>query len=295
MKKAIFIVGPTAVGKTALAVKLHKKIPSILISADSIQVYRGADIISGKDHSNDTLIELIDILPPKKSFSVAEFVDKVRKIVAKSNKIPVIVGGTGLYTKALFENIETINVRPNKILRKKLSKFSVKDLQKELKKLDLKKFESMNDSDINNPRRLARAIEIVSSSSKNQKSEPVFNEKETLIIGLKTTTENLKKRIKKRVDERIKIGALEEAKKLFANYKKLSPQLKVANGYKQMFEFLQNKITWEEAVERWGIADLRHAKAQMTYFKKMNVEWFDAGKKGNEFKILRLISKELSL
>ncbi len=295
MKKALFIVGPTAVGKTVLAVKINKKIPSILISADSIQVYRGADIISGKDHPGNLKIELIDILPPTESFSVADFVDRVRKIMNESNKIPIIVGGTGLYTKALFENIETINVKPNKRLRKKLLSLTIENLQNELKKLDKKRFEKMNNSDKNNPRRLIRAIEIVSQNQKAEVVDSAFDEKEVLTIGLKTSSEELKKRIKKRVDVRIENGALEEAKNLFKQYENLSPQLKTANGYKQIFEFLQNKITWEEVVMRWEIADSQHAKRQMTYFNKMNVEWFDIGEKDFENKISRLISKELGL
>lgn len=277
MKKAIFIVGPTAVGKTSLAVKISQKIPSILISADSIQVYRGADIISGKDHPIDVKIELIDVLDPTQSFNVRDFTRRVRPLVDASRKLPVIVGGTGLYTKALYENIETINVPPDEELRSDLELLTTQELQKKLKELGLGKFNSLNESDRNNPRRLMRAIEvIVNKNDSKEANKPLFNKNEILIIGLETSMDNLRRRINMRVKERISEGAREEAQRLFNEYENLSPQLKVANGYCQIFEFLKGKISWDEAVEQWNTADYQHAKAQMTWFKKdNNIVWFN--------------------
>lgn len=303
MKRAVFIVGPTATGKTVLAVELSKKIPSILISADSIQVYRGADIISGKDHPKNTKIELVDILPPTQSFSVRDFVDRVRQITERSNKIPIIVGGTGLYTQALFQNIKTINIPPNEKLREKLSKLSVEQLQKKLRKLNADKLEKMNNSDKNNPRRLIRAIEtwIIYDLPL---TDPIFDKDEVLIIGLRTSNEDLRRRIEVRVRQRIQDGALKEVEILFENYKDLAPQMKVANGYKQLFEYLKQSTPdvgelshreWEKAVEHWITADYQHAKAQITYFNKMNVNWFEISKKGFGRQILRLIKQELGL
>ncbi len=300
MIKAIFIVGPTAVGKTALAIKISKKFPFVLISADSIQVYRSADIISGKDHPKNIHIELIDILPPTNPFNVRDFVDKVRIIVDDPKnqlKTPIIVGGTGLYVKALFDSIDTINVHPNKKLREELSRLNVSQLQEKLRSLDALRLGKMNESDILNSRRLIRAIEIASSQSTSQlrkKQNSLFKIQEVLIIGLSTSDGELRRRIGVRVKRRIENGAKDEAEKLFESYKDLAPQLKIANGYKQMFEFLQDKINWEEAIEQWVTADYQHAKKQMTYFKKLkNIHWYDVGEKGYEEKIFELLKSEI--
>src|SRR3989344_9536067 len=161
MKRALIIVGPTAVGKTDLAFSLSRAFPSVLISADSIQVYLGADIIAGKDRSVETFF--LDIVLPHKSFSVREFIEKVRPLIEKAkkeNKIPIIVGGTGFYVNALFGKIDTISIPPNKNLREKLEKLSIESLQKKLKKTNPHRFEEMNNSDRNNKGRLIRAIEI---------------------------------------------------------------------------------------------------------------------------------------
>lgn len=289
MKKVLFIVGPTAVGKTALALKIAQSISSVLISADSIQVYRGADIVSGKDHPKDVKIELVDILPPTESFNVRDFSDRVREIVnEESKRLPIIVGGTGLYTKSLFTNVETITIPQNKELRTKLDILSVEELQEKLKEINPDKLSQMNDSDVKNKRRLVRAIEIGSSISKSV--EPVFKPEDVLMIGLETSMQELRERIKIRVMQRIEMDALAEVEKLFVDYDNLSPQLKVANGYKQIFQFLKKEITWDEAVEQWETADYQHAKAQMTWFKKdKNVVWFDIGDKDFEEKIIKLV------
>lgn len=295
MKKALFILGPTAVGKTHLAFKISKIIPSVLISADSVQAYQGADIISGKDRSVETF--LLDIVPPYQSFSVREFIERVRPLVEKAkkeNKIPVIVGGTGFYIDALFGKINTISIPPNKALREKLDKLTVEELQEELKKLSPDRFHRMNNSDANNERRLIRAIEVFQLSI--PKSQPVFTKDEVLIIGIRTSIENLRKRIAARVKQRIKAGAISEAENLFKNYKKLSSQLKTAGGYKHLFDFLQGRTSLEEAVRKWMIAEGQLAKKQMTYFSRnKNIVWFDIEKKGFEQDIARLITHEFSL
>ncbi|MBI4092034.1 MAG: tRNA (adenosine(37)-N6)-dimethylallyltransferase MiaA [Candidatus Levybacteria bacterium] len=299
MKKAIFIVGPTSVGKTDLALKISKLLPSILISADSVQVYRGADIISGKDKSVSTY--LVDILSPSQSFSVREFIEKVRPLVEKAkkeNKIPIIVGGTGFYMDSLFGKIETINIPPNQKLREKLESLSLEKLQENLRNLSPERFNKMNKSDVKNRRRLVRAIEVSISDrmidhTKNN-STAVLRESEVLIIGLKTSMDDLKERIIARVKKRLKMGAINEAKELFKNYEQLSSQLRKASGYKELFDYLAGKIKLEEAKEKWVISDYQYAKRQMTWFKKnKNIVWFDIGQPGFEERILRLIRHEV--
>lgn len=300
IRSAIFIVGPTAVGKTDLAFKISKVIPSILISADSIQVYRGADIISGKDRSAYTY--LLDILPPTESFSVRDFVANVRPLIEKAKKekkIPIIVGGTGFYVDALLKKIDTLSIPPNKTLRKKLERLSLVKLQQKLKQINPKRFKNMNTSDIKNKRRLIRAIEIAYARGRTRETKPLFKKSEVLIIGLKTSSENLKKRIIDRVENRLKMGAINEAKKLFKNYERLSSQLKSASGYKELFDYLFGKISLEEAKERWVASDFQYAKRQMTWFKRnKNIIWFDPVRNSKEriFKeILSLIRDNLNI
>lgn len=297
MKKAIFILGPTAVGKTTLAVEISSKIPSSLISADSVQVYRGVDIISGKDHPKEVPLSLIDVVSPSESFNVKDFVEKVSLEIENSlnkNRVPIIVGGTGFYIDALFGKISTIAIPPNLKLRKKLENDSLEELQNNLKKIDPQKFSKLNNSDVQNPRRLIRAIEVAGLQS--SKISVVFSEDEVLIIGLKTSMENLNKRIEVRVNERIKNGALEEAKSLFKNYKNLTSQVKDADGYRQLFDYLLGEISVEEAYKKWGTADYQHAKKQMTYFKKLeNIRWFDIEENDYKGKIMKLVRHELGL
>lgn len=294
----MFIVGPTASGKTALAFGISKKIPSVLISADSIQVYRGADIISGKDKSHPTF--LLDIISPDEPFSVRDFVEHVRPIVYqafKEHRVPIIVGGTGFYAEALFRNIDTINVPPNHKVREELEKLSLAELQKELQKLNPVHFKKMNNSDVNNKRRLIRAIEVVALANSNiLKTEPVFCEQEILTIGLKTSMENLKIKINVRVRERIKSGALDEAKRLFKNYENLSPQIKAACGYRELFKHLRGSVSLNEAVEKWITAEGQLAKKQMTFLRRnKNIVWFDTDEKGYKSKILRLVIRDFIL
>ncbi len=300
MKKVVFIVGPTAVGKTNLGLKIAKHFKGSIISADSVQVYKGLDIISGKDIDtskdlqkipsirthyfsyNKVPIFLIDILKPTESFSVARFQDlgaSVIKFLHSKGQVPIIVGGTGFYVKSLTEGIETVNIKPDLRLRSKLESLSLGKLQGMLILLDRKKFGSMNESDSKNKRRLVRAIEIARSDKWLMANgrETGLKDFEFLQIGLELPRGELKKKIDKRVDKRLKTGGLREVEDLFKNYKNLTQQVKDANGYKQLFEYLLGKLSLEEAVERWKIAEYKHAKNQMTWFKKdSRILWLEA-------------------
>lgn len=286
MNKAVVIVGPTAVGKTALAVKIAKEFKGALVSADSVQVFKSLDVISGKDKDEflDVEIYLIDVVSPFEPFSVSQF-EKLGKGFIKeitlSGKLPIIVGGTGLYVKSLIDGISTSSVAPDLKLRNNLENLSLAELQKMLKKLSAEAFNGMNESDIKNKRRLIRKIEILSTRIKNHELRIKNNDGfEFLQIGLELPREELRKRIDLRVDKRIKEGALKEAKDLFKNYEKLTQQVKDANGYKQLFEYFLGKTTIEQAMEKWKISEYRHAKNQMTWFKKdKRILWFDADKK----------------
>lgn len=304
--KLVFIVGPTAVGKTDLAFNLAKDLDGEIVSADSIQVYKGLDIISGKDlpktakyfslphlynHGYNTgfyidrgiPIFLLDIVEPSVPFSVGLFqgiASATINYILGKNKLPIVVGGTGLYIKSLLGGIETASVKPDLKLRKKLEKLSVIELQELLYSAKLK---SLNRSDRKNPRRLIRAIEVSAHEvgDRRHKTENKSHELDKFVIGLMCDREILKQRIDARVEDRLKNGALEEAKKLFENYESLVPQIKNANGYKQLFSYMKDEASLEEVIYRWKISEYHHAKNQMTWFKKYgDVQWFDITKKG---------------
>lgn len=299
MKKAVVLVGPTAVGKTALGIRLAKKHNGVIISADSVQVFKSLDIISGKDIDtsnpqednglvffthNNIRFYLLDIVSPFSQFSVSQFQKiglKALNQAFSNDNIPFIVGGTGLYVKSLIDGISTVTIKPDLKLREELNNIDLPKLQKILLGLSKKDYEGMNESDIKNKRRLIRKIEIIKNTKLRTLDDKSKNNNfDFLQIGLELPREELKKRIDARVELRIKDAGVFEAKDLFKSYSKLVSQVKDANGYKQLFEYLMGKNTLEEAVEKWKISEYRHAKNQMTWFKKdARIKWFDADSK----------------
>ena len=241
MTKLLIIIGPTATGKTKFGVELAKKYNGEIISADSRQVYKGLDIITGKDKGEYGEIPVwgIDLVDPDYSFNVSDFVkyanSKISEIVSR-NKLPIIVGGTALYIKALVEPFETIDVPPDEKLRSK--NLSVADLQKRLGENNL------NQSDYQNPRRLTRAIEAKEAEIRS-KEVPKY---ESLIISLTAPLEYIYKKIDIRVDERLKNGALEEAR-IFPN--------STALGVKEAGD-----------PDLWKLKERQYAKRQITFIKK---------------------------
>ncbi len=298
MKKVVVIVGPTAVGKTDFAFEIAKAKNGALVSADAVQVFKTLDIISGKDidisiaqkktsynleyYSIDDIdVYLLDLVDPTNSFSVSQFQDfgnRALHHIIRENKLPIIVGGTGLYIKSLVDGIETASVQPDFKLREKLHSLELEEIQNMLRKLDSSIFESMNESDKKNKRRLVRKMEIIQSGQRSiERSKSEF---EYLVIGLKLSRGELKKRISKRVEDRIRNGALKEARKLFKDYKNLSSQVTSANGYRQLFEYFLGEIAYDQAIEKWKLSEYKHAKNQMTWFQKdARVVWFDVGNK----------------
>ncbi len=197
MVKLLIVCGPTATGKTTLAAELAKTFNGELISADSRQVYMGRDLETNKERPN-VPIWLYDVVHPGEEFSVSHWVKLARLAIAdvrNRKKLPIIVGGTGLYIKALLQPFETMDVPPNKKLREK--HLSVQELQKMVVRGD------MNDSDWNNPRRLIRRIETAEVKSLQGDSL------KALIIGLTASLPVLYRRIDDHVKERIRRGMKE--------------------------------------------------------------------------------------
>lgn len=291
-RKLLIICGPTAAGKTDLGIKLAKKFSGEIISADSRQVYKGMDIGTGKDKRKFSIkkvpVWLLDVCRPNQEFNVADYQRAAFETIEniwQRNKLAIVIGGTGLYIKSLIEKMPNLGIPPNKRLRRKLEKLTLKSLQEELRKADLKRFIRMNDSDRNNPRRLIRAIEIVLSKQRGQNLEKDkrgnFKIKDFLVLGLKT--KNLKKlyeRIDKRVESRIKEGIKKEVEKLYLKYSRTNSVLKTTIGYKEWQAYFKGEISEEEAIRNWRFSEHSYARRQLTWFRKQpRIYWLDIGRK----------------
>lgn len=280
--KIIAIVGPTASGKTSLSIKLAKKFNGEIISADSRQIYRGMDIGTAKATKKEQKAVkhyLIDIKNPNQNYTVAHFKKDamlVIKKILKNKKIPFLVGGTGLYVQAVIDNLDIPKVKPNKKLRTKLekdlNKYGIKYLFNQLIQLDP---EAQYIVDPNNPRRIIRALEICLITGKpfskqRRKKERIF---EALKIGINLPKEFLYKKIDQRVDLMIKQGLIQEVKKLIQKYGK-NCQSFDAIGYREIINFLNKKISKEEAINQIKHNTKLFAKRQITWFKKdTEINW----------------------
>lgn len=284
VKRLFVITGQTASGKTKLALKLKENENGVLINCDSRQIYIYLDIITGKDIKD---ILLYDIIDPKVYFSSFDYAKRAMPLIKKiilDNKTPIIVGGTYLYIKHLLYNIETENIKPDWKLRKQLDKYSLIDLQNKLKEINIKLFNNLNQSDRNNPRRLMRKIEIAKyeKAIKLNKDEifafkPFFKKINVELIGLKfKKKQDLVKAIKKRVEKRLKQGAIKEVKDLLnKGYSNKDPGLQTI-GYKQIIKYLKGEMSKENAIEQWRLKEIQYAKRQYTFMKKdKNIKWRD--------------------
>lgn len=282
----IVVLGPTASGKTALSLSIAKKVNGEIISADSRQLYKGmeisTDVISKKDQKG---IEhhLMGIVAPDKSLSLAEYKDlATQKItdIYKRKKVPILVGGTGLYISAITESYEVPRVPPNEKLREKLYKLAEKYgkeyVHKKLKKLDPIAAKKIHP---NNLRYVIRAIEINLATSKNKKDKKIKSPYEVLMIGINWPREKLYERINQRVDNQIKRGLVKEVKKLLAKkYKEDLPAMS-SLGVKEIVPYIKGKMTLEEAVEILKKNTRNYAKRQMTWFRRYKkIVWLEPEK-----------------
>ncbi len=302
IKKLVVILGPTASGKSELAVKLAKKFNGEVVSADSRQVYKRMDIGTGKvtpDTKNSSNFSTgqakkkcifthkgiphycIDVTSPKRRFTVAQYrklalnaIDKILKklTVHTQGKLPILCGGTGFYIQAVVDGMVIPKVFPDWKLRKKLEKKSVKELYQILKKLDSKRAKNV---DKFNPRRLIRAIEIVMKTKKPVpplKFQPLPYP--VLIIGIRKEKEELKKLIKKRLLRRFRQGMINEVKKLRKNGVSWERLEEFGLEYRWIARYLQKKISYNEMVEKLQKDSEHFAKRQMTWFKKdKRIQW----------------------
>lgn len=271
--KGIVISGATGVGKTDLSIKLAKRLNADIISADASQVYKFLDIGTAKvteDEMQGIKHYMIDVVEPDEDYSVGDFEVEVNKILHEKEENAenvILVGGTGLYIRAITDGFSDLPTKDEKI-RKDLEEKSLEELQEILKELDLQAY---NEIDLNNKLRLVRAIEVCKITGGKFSELRVKNIKKNnynfLKVFLTRNREELYERINKRVDIMIQKGLVEEAKKVYNTYEDSLYKIS-AIGYKELFNYFDGKVSLEEAVEEIKKESRRYAKRQMTWFRK---------------------------
>lgn len=284
--KLLVIIGPTAVGKTKLSIEMAKRFNGEIISGDSMQVYKGMDIGTAKikeEEKEGIPHYLIDIKKPDEPFSAAEFQELAHtKIVDIQNrgKLPIIVGGTGLYIQSVIYDYQFSTAPSNPLYRasleKRVEEEGIDGVFAELEKIDL---ESAKRIHPNNVRRVIRALEIYHCTghtmSEQLKEQPTEMKYDTCMIGLTMDRDQLYARINHRVDLMVEEGLMEEVRGFFLQGLKDCQSIQ-AIGYKELYDFFNGRMTESEAIENLKQNSRRYAKRQLTWFRnKMNVSWFD--------------------
>lgn len=292
----IYIVGPTSSGKTALAVHIASIFNCEIISADSRQVYKFMDIGTGKDlkEYGNIKYHCIDIVDPKTEFNLAKYIKKANKAeqeIIKNNKIPLVVGGTGLYINTLSQGYKIQSEKIDTELRKKLTSLSKQELQNIIDKNY--PIHQLNNSDWNNPHRLIRYIE---RSKCHPQVSHIYDTNNNLILGILVDKETLKKRIHKRIVDRIeKEGMIEEINSLHYKYNVSWKRLESFGlEYKFISQYIRkNTITLEQTINLLATATNQYAKRQITWFKKTpGIIWVDGNNKENLYKETEKLIKE---
>lgn len=282
-KPLIVILGPTASGKTALSLKVAKAFDGEIISTDSRQIYKGMEISTDvilPEQQDDVRHHLLSIAVPSKTITLAEYKDlalEAIKDIYKRKKVPILVGGTGLYISAITENYDVPKIKPNLRLRTKLQEEAAKKgpeaVYEKLVKLDPQAAKKIHP---NNLRYVIRAIEINMASGKNKndkKANPVF---ETFMVGVSWPREKLYERIDRRTDLQFGRGLIDEVKALLKKgYKETLPAM-TSLGVKEIIPHIKNKkkMSFEETVETLKRNTRRYAKRQMTWFRKYkDIKW----------------------
>ena len=287
MEKVIVICGPTASGKTSLSIALAKKIEGEIISCDSMQIYQEMNIGTAKptiEERQGIAHYLLDFVSPEERYSVAEYkkdAKKAIKEILKKGKIPIIVGGTGLYIDSLIYEIEYPHIEFDEDYRKQLEEQVIVEgletLYEEAKKIDPVAIEKISPKD---EKRILRILEIYQATGKTKTQQEIDSRKkppeyEYQVYAIKWDREILYQRINKRVDQMIEQGLIQEVQKIVNKYEKF-PTAMQGLGYKEVVEFLEGNVTKEEMIEKIKRETRRYAKRQMTWFRKnKQTIWLD--------------------
>jgi len=313
MGKLLIVCGPTATGKTALALKLARKFNGELVNADSRQIYRGMDIGTGKDLPvssrfkaqnpkfelgiekyqvgyylvSGVPIWLLDIVWPNYRFSVADYLGVAVPVIENiwaSGKLPILVGGTGFYIKTLLTGVGTLGIEPDWNLRGRLEKLAVAKLQEKLMAVDPYRFGRLNQSDRNNPRRLIRAIEVAANGLGRQleSNRLALGKNDILWLGLKISYKELDRLIAKRVEDRLNFGLLKEIGTLLVKYNFRNSILGKTIAYREWQDYFgvlngkeKKQALKKAAIEKWVADERQYARRQMTWFGRNRlINWF---------------------
>jgi tRNA dimethylallyltransferase len=282
--KIIVIVGPTASGKTKVSIDLAKKINGEIISADSMQIYKDMTIGTAKP----TIAEMqgikhymIDIISPSESFNIAkykELAENAIKEILSEGKIPIIIGGTGLYINTLINGVEFADIESDVEYRNNLIKYAEENgayaLHSKLEEIDK---EAADRIDINNIRRVARALEIyhVTGKTKTELDKESIKELkyDYRVYGIQISRDELYNRINLRVEKMLEQGLVDEVRNLVQKYN-VSNTAMQGLGYKEVVKYLNNEISYEDMVELLKMETRRYAKRQLTWFRRdKRINW----------------------
>ena len=272
-QKVIAVVGPTASGKTKLAIELAHKLNGEVVSADSRLVYKGFDIASAKptmEEREGIPHHLIDIVEPEFNYSAGNYVEDAKRAiedVLSRGKTPIVAGGTGLYFRVLLEHYDLPKVETDFELRAELEKRSKEDLLEELEKVDKITYERVKDANL---RRIIRALELIKTLKKplseiQLEKEPEYDVE--WIMPEIPSREWLYDRINRRVDIMVEMGIIEETKNLIAKHGRIGNIVDTI-GYKEILTYLDGQATLEEALDKLKQHSRNYAKRQLTWFRK---------------------------
>lgn len=285
MKQIVIICGPTAVGKTAVSIKLAQKLNTDIISSDSMQIYRGMDVGTAKirkEEMQGIKHHMIDIVEPCNEYSVSDYSMDALKIIEdlfSNDKVPLIVGGTGLYINSLIYKMDFNSSKKNEEIRSKYRNiFEEKGIDFLYNMLVSKNSKIASTIEKNNVKRVIRALEILDNSGEIRAfgEVKIFQNYKVNMYVLKMDREILYKNINKRVDSMINKGLVEEVEELMKKGLTSENQSMKAIGYRQILSYLEGDISKEDAIELIKRDSRRYAKRQYTWFKRYDFsKWID--------------------
>lgn len=300
----IVICGPTASGKTALSIELAKKINGEIVSADSMQIYKYMDIGSAKptkDEMSGIKHYMLDFVEPNIRYSVADYKKEAEKCIDEilsKGKVPIVVGGTGLYVNSLIYGIEynenNLDEKYRKKLEKEVEEKGLEKLYNEAYKIDPIAMEKIS---CNDKKRILRVLEIYHETGKTKTEQEIESRRNEVkydykVFAINMDRQKLYDRINRRVDIMIEQGLIDEVKNLVSKYKDLPTSIQ-ALGYKETKEYLEGRISKEDMIDKIKMETRRYAKRQLTWFRKNEQTlWLDgfADKDTN----IRIIMEEIN-